>query len=93
MRIRNAQEIGALVRDRRLKLQLSQAKLAQRVGVSRLWLVLLEKGKPTAQLGLVLRTLSALGLSLDMGERGASTQPGTIDLNKLLKGKTGKGVE
>ncbi len=90
MQIRNAREIGALLRERRLKLELSQAELAQRVGVSRLWIVLLEQGKPTVQLGLVLRTLNALGLSLEMGERSASTQTGKIDLDKLLKGKTGQ---
>jgi HTH-type transcriptional regulator / antitoxin HipB len=92
MRIRNAKEVGALVREHRLKLKLSQAELARRVGVSRLWIVLLEKGKPTAQLGLALRTLNAMGLSLEMGERSTSTQSGKIDLDKLLKDKTGKGA-
>ena len=92
MRIRNAREIGALVRERRIKLKLSQAELAQRVGVSRLWIVLLEKGKPTAQLGLVLRTFSALELSLELGERSALAQPGKVNLDNLLKARTGKGA-
>jgi HTH-type transcriptional regulator / antitoxin HipB len=90
MQIRNAKEVGALVRDRRLKLQLSQAELAQHVGVSRLWIVLLEKGKPKAQLSLVLRTLNALGLFLEVGERSAFPQSGKIDLDKLLKDTMGK---
>ncbi|NJK92413.1 MAG: helix-turn-helix transcriptional regulator [Blastochloris sp.] len=92
MLIRNAKEIGVFVRERRLKLKLSQAELSQRVGVSRLWIVLLEKGKPTAQLGLVLRTLNALGLSLKISESTGSLQPGKIDLDKLLRQRTGKGV-
>ena len=92
MRIRNAKEIGALVRENRLKLKLSQAQLAERVGVSRLWIVLLEKGKNTAQLGLVLRTLDILGLSLEMGGKTSTSQSNSIDLDKLLRAKTGKGA-
>ena len=92
MQIRNAREIGALVREHRLGLKLSQAGLAQRVGVSRLWVVLLEKGKSTAQLGLVLRTLDILGLSLEVGGKISAPKSGGIDLNKLLKARTGKGI-
>ncbi len=91
MRIRNAREIGALVRENRLKLKWSQADLAEHVGVSRLWIVLLEKGKPTAHLGLVLRTLNELGIAVDMAKATSSPQPHAIDLDKLLKSKTGKG--
>jgi len=93
MRIRNAKEIGALVRENRLKLNLSQAQLAERVGVSRLWIIQLEKGKSTAQLDLVLRTLDILGLSLDMSAKTSESQSNSIDLDKLLRAKTGKGTK
>jgi HTH-type transcriptional regulator/antitoxin HipB len=92
MQIRNAKEIGALVREHRSRLKLSQAGLAQRVGVSRLWIVLLEKGKSTAQLGLVLRTLDILGVTLEAGNRSSASKPGSVDLNKLLKARTGQGT-
>jgi HTH-type transcriptional regulator/antitoxin HipB len=92
MQIRNAREIGALVREHRSRLKLSQADLAMRVGVSRLWIVLLEKGKSTAQLGLVLRTLDILGLTLEVGAKGPTPKSGGVDLNKLLKARTGKGT-
>ena len=92
MQIRNAKEIGALVRENRSKLKLSQADLATRVGVSRLWIVLLEKGKSTAQLGLVLRTLDILGITLEVGEKRSMPKSGGIDLNKLLSARTGKGT-
>jgi HTH-type transcriptional regulator / antitoxin HipB len=93
MQIRNAREIGALVREHRLRLKLSQADLAGRVGVSRLWIVMLEKGKSTAQLGLVLRTLDILGLSLEVGGKKSAPKSGGVDLSKLLKARTGKGAE
>ena len=38
-----------------------QADLAARIGVSRLWINQIERGKPGASLGLVLRALDALG--------------------------------
>ena len=93
MRIRNAKEIGALVRENRLKLKLSQAQLAERVHVSRLWIVHLEKGKSTAQLALVLRTLDTLGLSLEIGGKISASQFHGIDLDKLLRARTGKGTK
>lgn len=34
--------------------------------MSRLWLIEFERGKPRAEIGLVLRTLTALGLHLDV---------------------------
>ena len=92
MQIRNAREIGALVREHRSRLKLSQADLAMRVGVSRLWIVLLEKGKSTAQLGLVLRTLDILGITLEVGEKRSTPKSDGVDLNKLLSARTGKGT-
>ncbi len=70
MQIRTPVDLGLVIRDRRRKLQLSQAALARKVGVGRQWVVGIEHGKPRAELGLVLRTLSALGLSfrIDAGD-------------------------
>ena len=64
MRIRTPVDFGALIRDRRLKLGLDQKTLAEKVGVSRQWIVEVEKGKPRAEIGLVLRTLAALDIQL-----------------------------
>src|SRR5438874_7398337 len=65
MRIRTPADLGTLIRSTRKKLQLDQSTLAKKIGVSRLWLVEIEKGKPRAEIGLVLRTLDALGISLN----------------------------
>ena len=65
MRVRTPADLGALIRDRRMKLRLDQKSLAAKVGVSRQWIVEVEQGKPRAEIGLLLRTLSALGIDLD----------------------------
>jgi HTH-type transcriptional regulator/antitoxin HipB len=64
MQKRTARDIGALIRDQRKKQQLDQADLAQKVGVNRRWVLEVERGKPRAEIGLVLKTLDALGLTL-----------------------------
>lgn len=65
MRIRTPTDLGALIRDRRNRLGLDQKSLAQKVGVSRQWIVEVEQGKPRAEIGLLLRTIGALGIALD----------------------------
>jgi HTH-type transcriptional regulator / antitoxin HipB len=80
VQVTNADELGRVVRERRLDLGLSQSGLATAAGVSRRWLLDLESGKPTAQVGLVLRTLDALGLAVDI-DRPA---PPPVDLDELL---------
>lgn len=64
MRIRTPAELGALIRDRRTRLGIDQKTLAQKVGVSRQWIVAVERGKPRAEIGLILRTMAALGIHL-----------------------------
>jgi HTH-type transcriptional regulator/antitoxin HipB len=68
MKIRTPSDLGALIRDRRTKMGLDQLSLAQRAGTGRKWIVEIEKGKPRAAIGLVLRTLQALGVSLDVSD-------------------------
>jgi len=55
-----------LVSDQRRQRGMTQSELAEKVGVSRPWLGQLEKGKQTVEVGLVIRTLHALGLALDV---------------------------
>jgi HTH-type transcriptional regulator / antitoxin HipB len=65
MRIRTPTDLGAVIRDSRIKLGLNQKSLAERIDVSRQWIVEIEKGKPRAEISLVLRTVNALGITLD----------------------------
>ena len=59
-------DIALAVRGRRKQLKLRQSEVAQAAGVGREWLVDLEHGKPTAEVGKVLRTFEALGIQLDV---------------------------
>jgi HTH-type transcriptional regulator/antitoxin HipB len=62
--IRNARDVGALIRDGRTKAGWDQKTLARYAGVSRLWINEVEQGKPGASLGRILNTLAALGIEL-----------------------------
>lgn len=66
MNIRSPLDLGLIIRQRRRDLGLNQTELASRVGVGRQWIVAIEHGKSRAELGLVLRTLAALNLTLDV---------------------------
>ena len=65
MLIRAPADLGAIIRERRRRLGLDQAELAKRIGVSRQWVIGIERGRARAELGLVLRALDALGIRLD----------------------------
>jgi DNA-binding XRE family transcriptional regulator len=49
MKIRTPADLGTLIRNTRKKLRLDQSTLAKTIGVSRLWLVEIEEGKPRAE--------------------------------------------
>lgn len=66
MLINNARELGTRMRDQRLELGLTQTAFATRVGVSRSWVVQVERGNAGAEIGLVLKALAALGLHVDI---------------------------
>ncbi len=92
--IRSVSDLGAAIRDRRRALDLSQRELAERVGVSRQWIVEIEGGKSRAQLGLVLRTLEALGVNLAMDDGSTASAPGpaisSSDIDALLDRARGR---
>jgi HTH-type transcriptional regulator/antitoxin HipB len=87
-------DIGLLIRDQRLKLGLDQRELAERISVSRQWVVEVEKGKPRAEIGLVLRALTALGLELNVSASTTHLSPPTarkpIDLDDVIARARGK---
>jgi HTH-type transcriptional regulator / antitoxin HipB len=62
--LRTPTDIGALIKDRRRALGIDQAELAERIGVGRLWVNQVERGKPGASLGLVLRALAAVDVDI-----------------------------
>jgi HTH-type transcriptional regulator / antitoxin HipB len=93
--IRSPKELGGFLKDLRRNARLSQTELATRTNVSQKWISAVENGKPTAEVGMVLRLLQALGAELDLhppaqelsrpsnaAERPTLNHPG--DLDKVL---------
>ena len=82
MIVRTARDFGAAVRDARLRRGWTQADLAGRIGTSRQWVISFERGKPVAEVGIVLKALAALGVAVDIVP--APTTSGPVDLDELL---------
>lgn len=70
--------IGETVRDARKAAGLRQDQLAASAGVGLRFVVELERGKQTAQLGKVLQVLTALGLSLEVVPRHQTFDGGSL---------------
>ena len=66
MKINSAIDLAAAIRGRRLDLGLSQADLAARASVSRVWIATVEGGKRSVNFGMILRLLDALNLEMDI---------------------------
>lgn len=82
MIVRTARDLGAAVRDARLGQGWTQAELADRIDVSRQWVISLERGKASAELGTALRAVAALGMVANLVD--APTRDTGIDLDRLL---------
>lgn len=57
----STEELGAIIRETRVAQGLRQDQLAAAAGVGVRFLIELERGKPTAQIGKALAVLDALG--------------------------------
>ncbi|WP_405064190.1 helix-turn-helix domain-containing protein [Kribbella sp. NBC_01505] len=68
MKIHTVSNLGAAVREARRQHGMTQQDLARRAGVSREWLIRLEQGHPRLELQLVLNTLAAAGLALEISD-------------------------
>ncbi len=91
MVIRNSSDLGALIRERRIKLGLDQISLAKKAGTSRKWLIEVESGKPRAEIGLIMRTLKALGIALAVSDTAPNglparteTSPEAVDIDQVI---------
>lgn len=87
MRIRTPRELGAVLRNERRRLSLSQIDLSEKADVSRKWIVQMENGKARAELALVLRALGALGLVLTVERRKETKHgrgAGAVDIDAIV---------
>ena len=60
----DAKEFGQIIKESRVSQRLRQDQLAAAAGVGLRFLLELERGKPTAQLGKALGVLTALGCQI-----------------------------
>ena len=85
MIVRTPADLGAVIRDRRKQLKLDQAAFAKRIGVSRYWVIMIERGHPRAELGLVLRAVDALDIHLDANIRETNRRrPSAVDIDAIV---------
>ena len=77
---------GSLIRSRRKELKIRQAQLALATGVGRRFLIDLEAGKPSCQLGRSLLVAEALGLMpADILASGTLPHPTAPELPDLTE--------
>lgn len=67
----STEELGRIIRGARAALGLRQDQLASAAGVGVRFLIELERGKPTAQLGKTLAVLDALGCRIEIIPRAS----------------------
>jgi y4mF family transcriptional regulator len=65
MKMKTTEQLGTAIRMRRKQLKITQKELAMTCGTGLRFIVDLEKGKPTCQLGKTLQVLHALGLAIE----------------------------
>ena len=63
--MKTTEQLGTVIRTRRKQLQITQKELAMTCGTGLRFIVDLEKGKPTCQIGKTLQVLHALGLAVE----------------------------
>ena len=66
MNTKSPKQLGAVIRARRRQLEVTQKDLAMTCGTGLRFIIDLEKGKPTCQIGKILQVLRALGLKLQI---------------------------
>jgi len=71
MKIYAIEDIGQIIRSRRIELGLKQSQLADLSGSGIRFISELENGKPTMQVGKVLDTMLVLGLDMSVSIRGS----------------------
>ncbi len=68
MKVTNSLDLAVIIRDRRNELKMTQEELARKAAVSRSFVIQIEKSKPSAQFGTILKILRALELEFKVGD-------------------------
>jgi HTH-type transcriptional regulator / antitoxin HipB len=75
MNVTTPNQIGAILAARRKQLDLSQAQVAARVGLSQNRLSVLEKNSATLTAKQMIALLNVLGLDLSVNEKTSASRP------------------
>ena len=76
MKVLTTQQFGSAIRTRRKQIGVTQKELAMTCGTGLRFIIDLERGKPTCQIGKAFRVLQAVGFDIDAVPRGAHTSEG-----------------
>ncbi len=69
-KISGPEEFGRRIRRERKALELTQQEISEYTDVGRKFVIELEKGKETAQIGKIFQVIEGLGLELHIVRRG-----------------------
>lgn len=90
MLIRRPSELGAIIAAARRAHGLTQGALADRLGVSRVWLGQIERGKSSARIDMVFRVLNELDVALSAdivapptAESRTASGPSVFDIDAI----------
>lgn len=64
--IQSTENLGQIIREVRKKLNVTQSDLALSAGTGLRFIIDLEKGKPTCQIGKILQVLQVLGIQFHL---------------------------
>jgi len=76
MRILTIEQLGETIRARRRQIGVTQKELAMTCGTGLRFIIDLEKGKPTCQIGKALQVLQAVGFDINAVLRGTDASEG-----------------
>jgi transcriptional regulator with XRE-family HTH domain len=78
--LEGVQLLGKMIRYRRTQRKMTQAELAERLGVARSTVQRVEKGDPKVEIGLMFEAAAVLGVRLfDADEQGIEALSGRIE--------------
>ena len=76
MNIKTTEQLGMVIRSRRKQVKITQKELAMICGTGLRFIIDLEKGKATCQIGKTLDVLQALGLAVETRPLGGDVAEG-----------------
>jgi len=74
MKVQNPEQLGEVIRAKRRQLKVTQKDLALTCGTGLRFIIDLEKGKATCQIGKTLQVIQALGLTIQISEPAISKE-------------------